>query len=261
MRWRNIACFLVICGLAAPSGAALVPTALERVADDGTLYFADGAPARLQGVLLQGRAIAWLQAQHARPVYVRRNGHDRYGRARVVVLPSRKRSAPSWQETLLRQGDAIAYDRAALPKKWLNAERSPAAITPVQASERIGSFAFVEGRIAKQHRSRKHWYVNFGEDWQRDFSLQIPRKFWRSMGKDFTLRDGERVRARGALFFDHGPAMEITRPEQIALLDRPAPAKAKKKAAKKKTAKKKSATKKPRKPRTPRAKPKRQPKP
>lgn len=251
MRAACLAFLLIFCGLGVTAQAAPVADRLRGVDPDGTLHFTATGAAVLQGVLLQDGAEAWLLKRLDRPVWLRPGPQDRYGRRRVVVLENPKRNALSWQEQLLAAGFAVSYDRAAVPKKWLKAEHAPRPMPVTGLAGHVGAFVLMEGRVTRQFKSRTMWYVNFGEDWKTDVSLRIPRRAWRSMGENFRVQDGERVIARGALFLDNGPAMEITRPEQLAFPDRPEPAKAKKKSIKKKKPRKKSI------PRVTRAKPKR----
>jgi hypothetical protein len=220
---RHVVFFLCFCAVSASAPAATPPVdRLVAVDAQGSLQFEKTGPALLQGVVLEPGARDWLLLQQGKPIWLHARGSDRYGRAQVVPRVSSKRNALSWQEQLLAGGLATAYDRNALPKKWLKAERPVATIPAAQAEERVGHFAQVSGRVTRQYKGRQFWYVNFGEDWKSDFSLRIPRRAWRSMGKDFAVRDGERVIARGAVFLDNGPAIEITRPEQLQWPDRTA---------------------------------------
>lgn len=225
MRRRFLAVFLMVCGLAAPAHAALVSDRLEQVMPDGTLLLQQTGPARLQGVLLQEGAVAWLRAREHQPVLLRQRGTDRYGRAELVIVESRSRQALSWQEQLLHKKLALTYDRAALPKKWLKAEKPPATIAAMDAAKHIGQFVVLEGRVTRSYKGRDMWYFNFGEDWKTDTSLRIPRRAWRAFGKDFAIADGTRVIARGALLLDNGPMLELTRPEQLQQPDKMPPEK------------------------------------
>lgn len=221
MTLRFFAVLLMVCALTAPVRAAAVKDRLQHVAADGTLTFAQTGPARLQGIVIQPEAVAWLEAQREKPVWLRQRGTDRYGRAEIVALESTKRNAASWQEQLLRRGLALTYDRAVLPKKWGKAESLPASVPADQAQAHIGTFVLLHGRITRSYKGRDYWYFNFGDDWRTDPSLRIPRRAWRAFGKDFTLPPGSDVIARGALFLDNGPMLELTRPEQLQLRPKP----------------------------------------
>jgi len=213
---RIAAVFLLVCGFAAPAAqAALVEDRLHAVASDGTLMLTKTGPAILQGIVLREGAQAWLARHAGQVVLVRSSGLDRYGRVRVVMLQSRQRTALSWQEQLLAAQLATSYDRAALPKKWLKAEPVPPTITPEQAALHVGDFVVVQGRVTRSFKSRRAYYINFGEDWKTDFSLRIPKRAWRSFGPDFAVTDGTKLRARGGVFLENGPMIELTRPEQL----------------------------------------------
>jgi hypothetical protein len=72
---------------------------------------------------------------------------------------------------------------------------------------------------------RGRLYLNFAEDWRRDFTVSVERKHVRAFteaGIDLKGLAGKRVRARGWLAWWNGPMIEATHPEQIEVLgDRP----------------------------------------
>ncbi len=225
MNARFAAVILIFCGFAVTDAQARPRTAPDRV----TAVTAAGfsleklGPAVLSGVIVLS-GDAGLKVGEA--VEVKALAKDRYGRTPVFLYKPGAKQA--WQEHLLEQGAALAYDRAALPKAWLKQEASAQQarrgiwkdirVTAVSASEHSGEFRVVEGTVTRTYKSRTMYYINFGEDWKTDFSLRIPRKAWRSFGKAFALADGSVVRARGAIFYDNGPMIEITRPEQLEVL-------------------------------------------
>jgi micrococcal nuclease len=79
-----------------------------------------------------------------------------------------------------------------------------------------GSWQIVEGRIRSIAEVRGRVYMNFGEDWRRDFTISIgarearrfPDGFWRG-------KDGHLVRVRGQVEWFNGPMIEATHPEQL----------------------------------------------
>lgn len=225
MNARFTAVILVFCGFAVTEAHARPRTVPDRV----TAITAEGfnletlGPAVLSGIIVPAGDIG-LQVGEA--VEVKGLPKDRYGRTPVLLYKAGAKQV--WQEHLLGQGTALAYDRAAIPKAWLKQEATAQQArrgiwkdirVPVEkADAHTGAFRVVEGTVTRTYKSRTIYYINFGEDWKTDFSLRIPRRAWRSFGKDFTIADGTKLRARGAIFHDNGPMIEITRPEQLEVL-------------------------------------------
>lgn len=225
MNARFIAVFLVFCGFAVTGAQAKPRTVPDRVmaTEKGGFVLETLGKATLSGVL-NPSGDSGLKVGEA--VEVKALPKDRYGRTPVLLYKPNDKKA--WQEHLLFQGLVMAYDRAATPKAWLKQEEAAriarrglwneAALNPSETASHMGEFRWVEGKVTRTYKSREMYYINFGEDWKTDFSLRIPRRAWRGFGKDFTIADGTTLRARGAIFSDNGPMIEITRPEQLEVL-------------------------------------------
>lgn len=70
-------------------------------------------------------------------------------------------------------------------------------------------------------RRRRPIYLNFAEDWRRDFTVSVDRKAasaFAAAGIDLKALTGKRLRARGFLAWRNGPVIEASHPEQIELL-------------------------------------------
>ena len=83
-------------------------------------------------------------------------------------------------------------------------------------------FELVEGRVLDVATVRNRTYVNFGDDWRSDFTLNLAssaRKLFEREGFDLEGLEGRRVRARGWIKFYNGPMIDITHPEQIEILE------------------------------------------
>ncbi|MDX1711308.1 MAG: hypothetical protein R3316_09250 [Rhodovibrionaceae bacterium] len=64
-------------------------------------------------------------------------------------------------------------------------------------------------------------YLNYGEDWRRDFTVTLDRKTaarFRDEGIDPLAYEGRRLRVRGWVKSFNGPMIEVTHPEQIEVL-------------------------------------------
>lgn len=212
--------------VAPPARAAMTDDRYLGEGEGGTLRFAHAGEAVLAGIVPGPAAAAWLHARQGQAAVVRVLGTDRYGRARLAVRDSRQRGSADWQELLLRDGSALLYDRVAAPPRWRAAEAAACHAqrgwwrqvqAPSAAEEADGRFILVRGTVTRSYKNRRVYYINFGANWQTDFSLRIPRRSWRGFGADFTVADGATITARGTVMRDNGPMIEITRPEQLTL--------------------------------------------
>ncbi len=84
---------------------------------------------------------------------------------------------------------------------------------------RIGKFQVVEGVVLKQHKSKNRFYLNFGENWRNDFSVEIPRKYWDKFTDMQKMYMDKKIRIRGVLKPVNGVLITVTHPEQIEVLD------------------------------------------
>ena len=84
--------------------------------------------------------------------------------------------------------------------------------TPNNAGAAIGSFQIVQGRIFDVAEVRERIYLNFGEDWRHDFTINIApkdkRQFTR-VGIDLIGLAGAEVRVRGLVRFLNGPIIYL----------------------------------------------------
>jgi endonuclease YncB( thermonuclease family) len=90
------------------------------------------------------------------------------------------------------------------------------------AAAHIDSFALVEGRVHAVDVVRGRAYLNFAEDWRRDFTITIAPRDLRLFARDGVAvesYEGRRVRVRGWLESYNGPMIEATHPEQIEILE------------------------------------------
>ena len=88
----------------------------------------------------------------------------------------------------------------------------------------INHFAIIRGRVLKVGTTRKSIYLNFGENWRRDFTVMIAarhkRRFARA-GVDLAGLAGQNIRVRGWLESWNGPLLRLTHPEQLEILTAP----------------------------------------
>jgi len=65
-------------------------------------------------------------------------------------------------------------------------------------------------------------YINFGDDWKRDFTVAISSKYkvnFKGLDWKFLSLENKWIRIRGQLRTYNGPYMELYFPEQIEFLE------------------------------------------
>jgi len=84
-----------------------------------------------------------------------------------------------------------------------------------------GTFQIVTGRVTGAEQVKDRIYLNFGADFRSDFTVSIAKRDWPAFAKSgldpLTLKDAE-IEARGWVALRGGPAIEVTHPEQIAVI-------------------------------------------
>ncbi len=221
------AVLLVFCGFAVTEAQARPRTVPDKVTviEQGVFTLEKLGPATMAGLWIAPDTSLGLKVGQA--IEVKALARDRYGRT-PVLLYNVGAKAPV-QEQLLATGSAMVNGPAAAPVAWRKAETTAhagrrglwkaAPLKPDQAAAHRGEMVRVQGKVTHTYKSRAMHYINFGEDWKTDFSLRIPRAAWRVFGKDFTVADGACIHARGVVFLDNGPMIELTRPEQMEKLN------------------------------------------
>ncbi len=87
----------------------------------------------------------------------------------------------------------------------------------------IGQFVLVRGVVKTASRGKDSWYLNFGDDYRTDFTIEISNKdfvryFKKSGVKDLAATyKGREVLVHGRAKPVGGVAIKVTHPEQIEL--------------------------------------------
>ena len=127
-------------------------------------------------------------------------------RACIAVLLERERATRSDRKGLWRYRSFAIRD-ASRPKPLLGL---------------LQSFQIVEGRVVAGGEGSRWVYLNFGPNWRVDFTASIAkadRRVFREAGYDLKQLAGRRIRVRGWLSLRNGPAIRLTHPEQLELID------------------------------------------
>lgn len=250
----------VLCPVADASCALSTPVTgvVARVIDGETLALEDGSELRLIGAKAPGpplgaRNAPWpidaetkqaLESLAAGATVEYRFGGrrtDRYGRLLAQVFVTRGRERVWLQSELIGRGLARAYSLAdnracaeELFRREADARSHRRALWRLRAyrvreaaeiEELLGlrfSFQIVEGRVKDVGESRRRLYLNFSDDWRKDFTVTIApgdRKRFEQAGVDPKALAGRRVRVRGWLDARNGPSIAATHPEQIEIIE------------------------------------------
>ena len=90
-----------------------------------------------------------------------------------------------------------------------------------QLKRYIGTYQIVEGRIVRQSGNRNRLYLNFGDDWRRDFTIGVNNKDRKAVFGDSQPRhnlSGAWIKVRGWIERRGGPYIQVTMPGQIKVL-------------------------------------------
>ncbi|MSO91812.1 MAG: thermonuclease family protein [Rhodospirillales bacterium] len=191
-----------------------------------TWPLADEAKSALEHLVLNKKATLGFGGQRT----------DRHGRH----LAHLQTDEGLWvQGAMLRQGMARVYtfaDNRARAREMLAIEAEARAArrgiwnhpyyairTPESVARDIGTFQIVEGQVVDAAKAKGRIYLNFGPDWRTDFtaslSTEAARQFPRQGIEPLSLK-GRQVQVRGWVTKSNGPAIEVTHPEQIQILDK-----------------------------------------
>jgi micrococcal nuclease len=95
-------------------------------------------------------------------------------------------------------------------------------LTPESASKVIGMLRVIEGRVQTAASRQNMLYLNFGDDWKKDFTVQITppvRKALLRAGIDPLSLSGQTVRVRGWIRDWNGPFMELTTVHNLEVVE------------------------------------------
>lgn len=189
------------------------------------------AKERLVKLLKEGTEVMLYQSRNAKTGRVNRMGHLR---AHLVVKKDERwingtilAEGLGWAMTdqdVAEMADQLYATESAARKAnaglWAKDSRYP-LLTPETAMEGSGTFRVVEGTVAKTASIKNNLYLNFGNDWKKDFTVMITpavRKSLARRGIDPMAFAGAKIRVRGWLREWNGPFMELETAERIEIL-------------------------------------------
>ncbi|OYW14185.1 MAG: hypothetical protein B7X02_00615 [Rhodospirillales bacterium 12-54-5] len=221
---------------------------LVSVSPNGTLKFVTLESAVLANVILPEpeTATSFLSSLTGHRMRYKTLSVDRYGRTPIIVVDGD--DTLTVQQQMLRQGIAIAYTTTSAAKTpdWTNDEamardahrgywvKGEHQLTPEQAASAIGTFALVRGTVTNLYHARNADYLNFGENWQDDFSIKIPHTLQLVLDRiekqllpsadaktpRFTSNPEVPVtlQVRGTVIAENGPMIVVTKPDQLEMV-------------------------------------------
>ena len=220
-----------------------------QVVNGATVRFESGDTARLAAIAaprLGGRSdIPWPHAKTARQalaalvlnktVRVFHAGRrvDRYGRLIVhlfigerwiqgAMVAGGHARGRSYRDNRLRVSALLKMEAAARKTGAGLWQHSRYALrTPETVARDLDSWQIVEGTVKAVAALKRSTYLNFGDNWRKDFTVQInarSRRLFRKAGFDLKAFENKRIRVRGWVRSRNGPLIVATHPEQIELL-------------------------------------------
>ncbi len=173
---------------------------------------------------------------------------DRYGRLLAQITVSGDNETLWLQERLITEGltRVISFPENRLCTAELLAKEEEArqarkglwktgffAIRSADGEDLLSrlaqSYEIVEGEVRSVADIKGRTYVNFGDDWRKDFTAFISPQTAKLFGGapaagpmtgfDAAALKGRRIRVRGWLKNFNGPSVTVTHPEQIEILE------------------------------------------
>ena len=105
---------------------------------------------------------------------------------------------------------------------WRSDEFSVISAYDSSLIERKGLYVLVEGRVLSVGRGNRVDFLNFGRYWRRDFTVMVGASVARGLaerGVAIETLAEQRVRVRGVLEESGGPAIRLSDPGDIEILD------------------------------------------
>lgn len=116
---------------------------------------------------------------------------------------------------LALENEAIAH------KRGLWASDKFGVLSPATAESAMNGWAIVEGRIAKTGMSNNTIFLNFDEDWRKDFTIGVEGPVRRQMAQkniDTLSLAGKNVRVRGWVESYNGPYIRLSNAVWLEIL-------------------------------------------
>jgi len=192
--------------------------------EEGDWPLADAARRELAGVADGQAATLMLSAPKA----------DRYGRFRGNIVAGGARLA----EFMVRQGlarvraaegeggacllELLAAERVARMAKrglWAGPIYAIRKADDASLGKRSGLYELVEGRVLSVGHGTRLVFLDFGRDYRRDFTVMLTPAVAAKLAVPAEGLVKRRIRVRGIIEESNGPAIRVSDPAEIELLD------------------------------------------
>lgn len=138
-----------------------------------------------------------------------------------MLLNGYARIQPSQTNTEMASQMLALENDAIKAKVGLWSEEKHTLLTPETAEKSLNSWGIVEGRILKSAMNNNTVYLNFADDWRKDFSIGIDPEIRRQMAKaNINPLDlnGKSIRIRGWIESYNGPFIRLSHAAWLEIL-------------------------------------------
>lgn len=127
------------------------------------------------------------------------------------------------------QNNDMAREMLALEKQARQANRGLwdmeefQILSPDQATEHIGRYSVVEGKVMGVTPRTERTYLNFGHDWREDFTVSISAQDLKKFSYDRIYPqqwNGKTIRVRGWIDSYNGPHIKIDHYERVEMIEK-----------------------------------------
>lgn len=218
--------------------AANIISGDEMLLNDGRVLRLEGIKAPRQKEMADKAKKILKDTVEGRTFVLSHVGMSRYGGTTAQVDVIEQDGSKKWlQGELLKSGFSFVYpptgkedriadmykaeDSARKLKLGIWSDYAYADIDSHDAARKYGRYAFVTGTITDAKRVKDKVYLDFGDDWRKDFGISIAAhdlKDFRAADIDPMDYKGKTVRIRGWIKRDYGPMITATHPAQIQIL-------------------------------------------
>jgi endonuclease YncB( thermonuclease family) len=138
---------------------------------------------------------------------------DKFWIQGVLIKNGLARIQPSADNTEMAAQMITLENEAIKEKRGIWASDKFGVLTPENAASAMNSWAIVEGKITKTGMSNNTVFLNFAEDWRKDFTIGIEGEVRRQIAKknlDSMSLGGKRVRVHGWVEDYNGPYIKLS---------------------------------------------------
>lgn len=129
---------------------------------------------------------------------------------------------PRFHRPKMAEALRTAEARARSKRRGLWSLQSLSVVSAQGDKLRTGWFQIIKGRVLSEKRLKGRTFLNFGEDWSRDFTIEIPKRLYRHFSAADTNSlnlEGQTIEVRGWTEWAGGPKIILEFAEQLVVLD------------------------------------------